>query len=130
LNETKRSYLPYIVKDSFATNIRGDRILFARFGNEAIYSRGVGHPWKYKEDRDIVSDQALRSSFVDYGLVDNLDPFMGTAKFREKEIKYNKRNNRWVYLNNREVNFNTSEQNTPAKEEDTARVEELLETTE
>jgi hypothetical protein len=130
LNEIERAHLPYIIKDSFATNSRGERILFARFGNETIYSQGVGHLWKYEEDRDVVSDQTLRSSFVDYGLVDNLDPFTGTAKFWEKEIKYDKRSNRWVYLNNHTVNFNTSKCNTLAEEEDTACVEELLETTE
>jgi hypothetical protein len=37
LTETERTYLPYTTRDSFATNIRGDQILFARFGNEAIY---------------------------------------------------------------------------------------------
>jgi hypothetical protein len=54
---------------------------------------------------------------------------MGTAKFWGKEIKYNKRNNHWIYLNNCMVNFNTGENNTPAEEEDTASVEELLQTT-
>jgi hypothetical protein len=67
--------------------------------------------------------------FVDYGLVDNLDPFTGTAEFQGKEIKYDKRTNHWVYLNNCPVNFNTSERNTLAEEEDTACVKELLETT-
>jgi hypothetical protein len=114
LSAAEREYLPYTCKDSFAANLQGRRILFAQFGNEAIYSRGVGYPWKYEEDRDEVTDQTLRSSFVDYGLVDNLDSFKGTAEFRGKEIKYDTRNHRWLYLNNRPVNFHTSEHNTPA----------------
>jgi hypothetical protein len=63
------------------TNIKGERILFARFGNEAIYSRGVGHMWKFKEDREIVEEAHFKATFVDYGLVNNLDYFTGTAKF-------------------------------------------------
>ena len=129
LTENERPHLPYTVTDSFATNSRGDRILFARLGNETIYSRGVGYPWKFEEDQDIVLEQLLRTSFVDYGLVNNLNPFTGTAEFRGKEIKYDKGNHYWVYRNNRKVNFHTSERNTPAEEEDTASVEQLLETT-
>ena len=71
----------------------------------------------------------MRASFVNYVQVDKLDCFTGTAEFREKEIKYDKRNHRWLYLNNRPVNFHTpSERDTP--KEDTEQVEELLETTE
>jgi hypothetical protein len=129
LTETERTHLPYTVRDSFATNSQGDRVLFAQFGNKAIYSRGVGYPWKFEEDREVVSEQLLRASFLNYRLVNNLNPFKGTAEFWGKEVKYDKRSNCWIYLNNCPVNFNTSERNTPAEEEDTARVEELLETT-
>jgi hypothetical protein len=123
--------LAYTTKESFATNIKYEQILFARFGNEAIYSRGVGHTWKFEEDREIVGEAIFKATFVNYRLVDNLDYLTGTAKFQGKEIKYDKRNNCWVYLNNHSVNFHTpSEHNTPAEEEDTVQVEELLETTE
>jgi hypothetical protein len=43
LTEQETTHLPYTSKESFATNIRGKQILFAKFGNEANYSRGVGH---------------------------------------------------------------------------------------
>jgi len=86
--------------------------------------------WKLEEDREIIREELFKASFVDYKLVDNLDHLTGTAEFRGKEIKYDKKNNRWVYLNNRPVNFHTpSECNTLAEEEDTVQVEELLETT-
>jgi hypothetical protein len=102
-----------------------------KFGSEAIYSRGVGNNWKYKDGRETVDELHLRASFVDYTLVNNLDCFTGTAEFRGKEIKYDKRNHHWLYLNNRPVNFHTpSKCNTPAEEEDTEQVKELLETTE
>jgi len=131
LTAQELTHLPYTSKESFATNVRGDRILFAKFGSEAIYSRGVGHSWKYEDGRETVEETHFKASFVDYGLVSNLDYLTGTAEFRGKEIKYDKRNNRWLYLNNRPVNFQTpSQSNTPAEEEDTVRVEELLETTE
>jgi hypothetical protein len=91
-----------------------------KFGSEAIYSRGVGHTWKYKDSREIVEESHLKASFVNYGLVDNLNYLTGIAEFRGKEIKYNKRNNRWVYLNNHPVNFHTpSKCNIPMEEEDT-----------
>jgi hypothetical protein len=131
LNKQERAHLPYTTRDSFATNVWEDRILFAHFRNEAIYSQGVGHTWKFEEDRELVSEQTLWALFVDYRLVDNLDPFIGTTDFWGKEIKYNRRDNRWVYHNNRPVNFHTpSEHNMPVEEEDTAQVEELLESTE
>jgi hypothetical protein len=79
--------------------------------------------------RETVEESHFKASFADHELVDKLDSHKGTAKFRGKEIKYNKKNFHWTYLNNRPVNFHTSERNTPAEEEDTVQVEELLETT-
>jgi len=112
-------------------NIQGERILFVKFGSEAIYSRGVGHMWKYEDGREIVEESHFKAFFVDYGLVNNLDYHTGTAEFQGKEVKYNRKNHHWTYLNNHLVNFHTpSECNTLAEEEDTIQVEELLETTE
>jgi hypothetical protein len=131
LTEQESHHLPYKTKEFFAANIQGERILFAKFRNEAIYSRGVGHTWKFEEDREIVEEKHFKATFVNYRLVDDLNYLAGTATFWGKEIKYDKRNNCWIYLNNRPVNFHTlSEHNTPAEEEDTVQVEELLETTE
>jgi hypothetical protein len=81
--------------------------------------------------RETVKESHFKASFVNYGLVDNLNYHTGTAEFRGKEIKYDRKNHRWTYFNNRPVNFHTpSEHNTLAEEEDTVQVEELLETTE
>ena len=130
LTEPETHHLPYTSTESFATNIQGSRILFAKFGSEAIYSRGVGHTWKYEDGRDTVEEAHFQVSFIDHELVDKLNYHTGTAEFRGKEVKYDRKNHRWTYLNNCPVNFQTSERNTPAEEEDTIRVEELLETTE
>ena len=120
VTELETRHLPYTVTESFAANIQGSRILFAKFGSEAIYSWGAGHTWKYKDGRETVEESHFKASFVDYELVDNLDYHTGTAEFRGKEIKYDRKNHRWTYLNNRPVNFYTpSERNTPAEEEDT-----------
>jgi hypothetical protein len=87
--------------------------------------------WKYKDSQETIEESHLRAYFVDYGLVDNLDCFTGTAEFWGKEIKYDTKKNHWVYLNNHPVNFHTpSKCYTPVEEEDTVQVEELLETTE
>ena len=132
LTEPETRHLPYTSTESFATNIQGSRILFAKFGSEAIYSQGVGHTWKYEDGRETVEETHFKAFFIDldHKLVDNLDYHTGTAEFQGKEIKYDRKNHRWTYLNNRPVNFHTSEHNTPAEEEDTVQVEELLETTE
>jgi hypothetical protein len=131
LTEPETRHLLYTTTESFAANIKGEQILFAKFGNEAIYSQGVGHKWKYEDDREIVEESHFKASFVDHELVNKLDYHTGTAEFQGKEIKYDKRNHCWTYLNNCPVNFHTpSEHNTPAEEEDTIRVEELLEMTE
>ena len=86
--------------------------------------------WKLEEDREIIREELFKASFVDYKLVDNLDHLTGTAEFRGKEIKYDKRNNCWVYLNNCPVNFQTPSECNTLAEEDTIQVKELLETTE
>jgi hypothetical protein len=131
LTEQELTHVPYTSQESFAIYNKGDRLLFTKFGNEAIYLRGVGHPWKYEDSREIVEESHLKASFVDYAQVDRLNCFTGTTEFQEKEIKYDKRNHRWLYLNNRPVNLYTpSERDTPAEEEDTEQVKELLETTE
>jgi hypothetical protein len=91
LTEPETHHLPYTTKESFTANIRGERILFAKFGSEAIYSRGVGHTWKFKDGRETVEEAHFKASFVDYGLVDNLDYHTGTAEFRGKELNTIKR---------------------------------------
>jgi hypothetical protein len=109
LNEQEVNHLPYMIKESFVTNIRGERILFAKFRSEAIYSKGVGHLWRYEDGRETVEESHFRASFVDYGLVNNLNYQTGTTEFRERKIKYDKENHCWLYLNNHLVNFHTSE---------------------
>jgi hypothetical protein len=81
LTEPKIQHLLYMTKDSFATNIKGKWILFAKFRNEAIYSREVEHKWKFEEDREIVKEAHFKATFINYRLVDNLDYLIGTAKF-------------------------------------------------
>jgi hypothetical protein len=81
LTEREITYVPYTSQEFFATNVRGDRILFAKFGTEAIYSRGVEHNWKYEDGRETVDEAHLKASFVNYTLVNNLDCFSGTAEF-------------------------------------------------
>jgi hypothetical protein len=121
LTEPETHHLPYTTKESFVANIQGERILFAKFGSEAIYLRGVGYTWKYEDSRETIEESCFKAAFVNYRLVDNLNYHIGTTKFQGKEIKYNKRNHHWVYLNNRPVNFHTSSEcNTPAEEEVTA----------
>ena len=99
LTEPETHHLLYTTKESFAANIQGEQILFTKFGSEAIYSRGVGHIWKYEDGRETVKESHFKASFVDYGLVDNLDYHTGTAKFRGKEVKYNRKNHCWTYCN-------------------------------
>jgi hypothetical protein len=43
LTEPETRHLLYTTTESFVANIQGNRILFAKFGSKAIYSRGVGH---------------------------------------------------------------------------------------
>jgi hypothetical protein len=131
LTEAETKHLPFTSKDSFATNSQGEQLLFAKFGTEAIYSRGVGYSWRFQDDNKIIDKSHLQATFIDFGHVENLNVFKGTATFQGKEIKYDKRYNHWVYLNNHTVNFqNPSWSQMPAEEEDTEQVEELLKTTE
>jgi len=81
LTEPETRHLLYTSTESFATNIQGSRILFAKFGSEAIYSRGVGHTWKYEDGRETVEETHFKASFIDHELVDKLDYHKGTAKF-------------------------------------------------
>ena len=81
LTKPETHHLPYISTESFTANIQGSRILFAKFGSEAIYSQGVGHTWKYEDGRETVEETHFKASFVDHELVDKLDYHKGTAEF-------------------------------------------------
>jgi hypothetical protein len=100
LTESEIKHLPFTSKDSFATNSQEEQLLFAKFGSEAIYSRGVGYSWRFQDDNDIVNETHLKATFIDYSFVENLDIHKGTATFQGKGIKYDKRYDCWVYLNN------------------------------
>jgi hypothetical protein len=60
LTEQEITHVPYTSQEFFVTNVRGDRILFTKFGTEAIYSRGVAHTWKYKDGRETVDESHLK----------------------------------------------------------------------
>ena len=81
LTEQETRHLPYTTKESFVANLKGERILFAKFGNKAIHLRGVEYTWKFEEDREIVNKAHFKATFVDYELVDNPDYLTETAKF-------------------------------------------------
>jgi hypothetical protein len=59
LTEAKTKHLPFTSKDSFATTSQGERLLFAQFGTEPIYSRGVGHSWRFHDNNEIIDESHL-----------------------------------------------------------------------
>ena len=126
LTNAETNHLPFLARESFATNIKGERILFALFGQETLYSRGVGHSWRFEDDGSIVESQHFQAGYVNFELVTNLDYRTRTARFNNRDIKYNKEDTCWVYRNNRQVNFETSEPSTSEEEDDTAWIEESL----
>src|SRR5712691_8762227 len=137
LTQQEKDHLSAIFDESFAANVEGQRIIFARWGTDSLYSQGVGRSWRSLDDDSIFYPEIIRKGFPNEEFLERINIYRGTGIYQGKEIKWDKNRFQWSYLNNRTVHFNNSatssaEHSSPDSpaEDDTARVEEILQRTE
>src|SRR5258707_15555075 len=137
LTQPERNHLSILFDNSFAANVEGQRILFARWGTDSLYSQGVGRSWRSLDDDSIFYPEIIQKGFPNEEFLERINIYKGTGIYQGKEIKWDKNRFQWSYLNNRTVHFNNSatssaEHSSPDSpaEDDTARVKEILQRTE
>src|SRR5579863_10431267 len=145
----EKTLLPIPFKKEFAIHERGNRYVFACFGEDPVYSAGSESSWKYLEDHSTIPLVALQGWFLNNGFLKEIDPVKGTATYSGKNVQWSKEDFKWKYLNHRMVHFESPstsqassrsptpesvtqepEHNLTSEEDDTAKVEDLLQRSE
>src|SRR5579863_3557991 len=147
LTPDEKELLPIPLKSEFAIHEKGNRYIFAKFGEDIVSSPGLQDLWKYLDDHSTVPFKAFQGWFLNHQFLNKLDPVKGTATYLGKNVQWAKEDFKWKYLNHQKVHFEsrstsqessrstTPEGNTlsqeasrdPIPEEDnTATVEDLL----
>ena len=138
--------IPYLITEYFVAQYQKDRIIFGLWNDRTIYRYGTKGSWQTIRGNTILTEADFRNDYPNQEFLETIDYTAGTARFKEKPIKWNLKKSYWTYLNNRKVDFSKETQseeelseltsssgssgtNSPA-EEDTAKVEKLLERTE
>src|SRR5579863_7214341 len=139
LLQTEEQFLFLPLQETFATEEKGHRTLFARFGKHPVWATEPDYDWRYLDNNDPVTEVLLKSWFPHHEELEVLDPRTGQAYYNEKEVKYNVETESWTYHNNRPVNFTFSkepstqesskESGAEESDDDTAQVDRLLQST-
>src|SRR5579863_1436031 len=134
-SEEQFLYLP--LQETFATEEKGLRTLFARLGRHPVWATEPDYDWRYLDNGDPVTEVILKSWFPHHEELEVLDPRTGQAYYNEKEVKYNNETESWTYHNNRPVNFTVSKEastqesskESEESDDDTSQVDRLLQST-
>ena len=105
LTNEEQEHVPAVYYNAFAANDKGNRVLFGAFSTYTTYSNGPGHSWRYLDNREQVIAQVLGVLYSNKDHIEEFDAFQGTALYRDRFIRWNKTENKWIYLNNRTVHF-------------------------
>ena len=147
LTPDEKELLPIPLKSEFAIHEKGNRYIFAKFGEDIVSSPGLQDLWKYLDDHSTVPSQAFQGWFLNHQFLKELNPVKGTATYSGKSVQWAHEEFEWKYLNHLKVHFEspstsketsrstTPEGDTPSQEasrnltpeeDDTATVENLL----
>src|SRR5579863_10471906 len=137
LTEEQFLFLP--LQETFATEEKGHRTLFARFGRYPVWAVEPDYDWRYLDNNEPVTETLLKAWFPHNEELKVLDPRTGQAYYNKKEVKYNVETQDWTYRNNRQVNFTFSkepstqesskESGAEESDDDTTQVDRLLQST-
>jgi len=105
LTTKEQQHVPAIYYNAFATNDKGNRVLFGAFSTYATYSNGPGHSWRYLDNREQVTANVLAVLYSNKEHIEEFDVFQGTALYQDQFIKWHQSEKKWIYLNNRTVHF-------------------------
>src|SRR5260221_10668830 len=98
LTQAEKDHLSAICDESFAANVDGRHILFARWGTDSLYSQGVGRSWRSLDDDSIFYPEIIRKGFPNEEFLERIDIYKGTGTYQRKEIKWDKNRFQWSYL--------------------------------
>jgi len=135
--------IPVIFPEWFVTHNKGDRVRFAKFGNEAVWNVNPDSPWTYLQTNLEVPQETLEAAFPYSDQLTDLDIYTGIALYNYKVVAWHHPSHTWKYRNHRTVHFNqtptkgtnsalNSEEETSEgseksdPDEDTAQVKDLL----
>src|SRR5579863_10055752 len=80
----EKALLPIPFKNEFAIYKKGNRYVFACFGEDPVYSSGPESSWKYLEDHSSIPLTALQGWFLNHTFLKEIDPIKGTATYSGK----------------------------------------------
>jgi len=105
LNTEEQEHIPAVYYNAFTANDKGNRVLFGAFSSYATYSNGPGHSWRYLDNGEQVTTTVLTVLFSYKDQIEEFDAFQGTTLYRDRFIKWNQTENKWIYLNNHMVHL-------------------------
>src|SRR5579863_8193689 len=86
LTPEEKELLPLPLKSEFAIHKKGNRYIFAKFGEDIVYSPGPQDSWKYLDNHSTIPFKALQGWFLNHQFLDKLDPVKGTATYSGKNV--------------------------------------------
>src|SRR5712691_10695708 len=100
LTTEELNHISVLFKEHFAANVDGNRVLFARWGTDSLYSQGIGRSWRSLDDNNVLYPEIIRKGFPNEEHLQKVDVFRGTGTYQGKEVKWDKSRFQWSYLNN------------------------------
>src|SRR5260221_14553283 len=87
LTQKEKDHLSVLFDESFAANVEGSRILFARWGTDSLFSQGVGRSWRSLDDNSIFYPEIIRKGFPNEEFLEGIDIYKETGTYNIKEKK-------------------------------------------
>src|SRR5260221_13451421 len=87
LTQEEKDHLSVLFDESFADNVDGHRVLFARCGTDSLYSQGIGRSWRSLNDNSIFYPEIIRKGFPNEQHLQSIDIYKGTGNYQGKERK-------------------------------------------
>ena len=98
----------YSFTEYFVTLHQTERIIFALWDNQILFSYGPGNLWRTFSNQTIDPQDFLRD-FTHLDLLSEFNSAKGTALFDGKAVQWSKKYDSWRYLNNHTVDFSKSQ---------------------
>ena len=80
-NTEELKFIPFCVKDSFATNKLGTCTLFALFDDAPVSTIANMHKWRYLSSGKPVNKEQIFAWFPYQEILQNLNIYIGTRQF-------------------------------------------------
>ena len=131
LQASEEQQIPAFASDYFLTVDKTICYLFALVDNEVLYADTDTYRWLFYGEDDLEVDiHDFDSSTPFQKQLHQLDSLRGTARYRDKPVRWSCIHKEWRFHNHKPVKFGTTPSASASEREDegedTARVEQLL----